>query len=157
MVSVQAPDCFIFKFKKCHSFLRLGKHVSLGSKNIWERRKDLEGIQLRVGLLQTKPFYQKEPWQELQDGSGFAMDLWKLLNEAINFTSSFGESNSHGKRNSTTRQFSGISGQLAKGNFDIAAVPMMMTFAREEHFGFLDSVLMTRSPLWYKIVKVGMG
>ena len=74
-------------FRRNISFLRHGKKVFFNTMTIWERRKDLEGIELRVGLVQYVPYYWRVPGKELKDGFGFAMDLWALFHDTINFTS----------------------------------------------------------------------
>ena len=141
--------------------------------DIWERRKDLGGTNFKVGVVPFYPHYQREPGQHPKDASGFAMDMWRLLQGALNFTSrlvffcnhfemvctnlfwiSFEEQSSYGTKDPVTMKFNGLSAKLASGEVDISASALMVTSARKAEFDFLTATMINGAPLFYKVVKV---
>jgi hypothetical protein len=66
----------------------LGEHDHarkvLGSEYIWERRKNLQGIHFRAGVVNFSP-YSIIPDGKVGEAYGFSIDILNVLSDAMNF------------------------------------------------------------------------
>ncbi|XP_021929135.1 uncharacterized protein LOC110834355 isoform X2 [Zootermopsis nevadensis] len=58
--------------------------VITSSKDLWQRRSDLEGLQLNVVTVEDPPFVTTLPGPQ-----GYFVDVWRVLEAALNFSSRF--------------------------------------------------------------------
>lgn len=55
--------------------------------DIWSRRKDLQGQEVKVAIMEMSPYSIRQPGKMLRDSDGFSMDFWRIYQENFNITS----------------------------------------------------------------------
>ena len=117
--------------KGMHSIKRaLGPAQSVlatNDANIWQRRRDLQGITWRVGFVPFIPMLFVD--EDTGAPFGYSYEVWKLIEKALNVTSVLVNARSFGKMGADG-QWGGVVGMASRGELDITFSSMSTTFSR---------------------------
>ena len=113
--------------------------------SMWERRKNMDGMQLRVATLPFPPFqdvHYDKSGETIIGGSGLFLDPLNILARRLNFTLKFITSND-GQWGALTKNgtWNGLIGMVIKNQIDVAAGGMSVTRDRIRVVSFSRAIM----------------
>ena len=132
--------------------------MSLASnQSFWERRSDLRGTELKIAALPTQPYLEMDKDKDLVM-SGMYPDVFHVLQGLLNFTYIFSQpqDGSWGIRHENG-SWSGMIGQLQRGEIDIAPAPFTITNLRSKVVDFALPIVEMHHRFFVKNPKDGFN